>query len=481
MAILELLREPVHTAQDDALRRFAGKPLPLVAIEQAAFDSCRMLWHALFAGYMRCVEAALAGDASLRAGAPLALLRALSALAEEQMATHRAGRQPDPEHWKLLHQLYATAEQGGFALQEMMDPLRHGKTPCTATSVYVETILLGAASLHELPQRQIGWVERWVRRWAAKVRLLDAPPTLSTRAIPLCVDLASDRPAAYLPLSGPGARWLETADLRNSLKKRLVLLEQGEPPAKLHLGNDCTQPACEQLLTAMYQRWCKGGAARRIERRPASGTCRFIAGVEAIHYYLAGRKPFKQPGIASMDMLRKEREELATFGRVASHRDEHFSEQHGFGVEEWQVREDWHLVDESATGLCIARPAAQPGARIGHGQLIAIGAAQADDFLLGCVRWSMIAGANDLQAGIRIYPGRADAIALRLAAGEKFRQGFLLPATPALKEGPSVILPVGAYKRDRELEIHTGKEQKIRLTGLLDRGADFERSGYEFV
>ncbi len=98
------------------------------------------------------------------------------------------------------------------------------------------------------------------------------------------------------------------------------------------------------------------------ERRPASGACRVVAGVDAIHYYVAGGKPFKQIAPTDLRLLRREQEEIATFGRVATHRDENFSEQHGFAAEEWQVVEDWHMVNASSAGLRIARPLAQSGA-----------------------------------------------------------------------------------------------------------------------
>jgi hypothetical protein len=308
-----------------------------------------------------------------------------------------------------------------------------------------------------------------------------APPALSAQAFPLCVDLASGRPAGYPPVAGESARWLETTELRRSLKKRGQLLEQGETPAAIGLGADCTQPACGQLLGNVYLRWCKGGAMRGFERRPASGGCRLIVGVEAVHYYLSGRKPFQQPGATDTDLLRRQREEIATFGRVATHRDEHFSTQHGYAIEEWEVLENWHMVDASATGLRIARPLAGAGARIGPGLLVACRPADAHDFLLGNLRWTFVATADSLQAGVNLFPGRPEAVAVRSAApgvGEKFRQAFLLPAVPALKQEASIVMPVGLFKLGKTVDVYGEKARQLRLTRLVERGADFERAAY---
>lgn len=483
--ILELLRDPVHAAQEEFARKFAGKPLPLAAPEQAAYVACRALWHALASGYTRCAEACFAGDAEMQPKAATLLQRALAALVAEQFEVQRTSQAPSADHWRLLNQLYAAAEQLRVTAQEVPDTLRLGRMPGSVAAAYVEAFLLNAASLHEHSQRHIGWIARWARRWSVKVRLLDAPPTLSTQALPMCVDIAADQPAGYRPLNTPGARWMETAELRRSLKKRLVMLEKGEPPAKLNLGDDCTQPACEQLLTQVYQRWCKGGAVRGFERRPSSGNCRIVAGTEAIHYYLSERKPFKQPGATNTELLRHEREELATFGRVATHRDEHHSERQGYAIEEWQLLENWHMVDASATGLRLGRPVSQEGARVAHGQLIAACPADAQSFLLGCIRWALVAtasGAESLQVGVFLFPGRPEAVALRNrdpgASGEKFRPAFLLPALAAIRQEASVIMPLGTFKLDRKVEIVAVQPQMLRLTRLIERGTDYERAAY---
>lgn len=481
--ILELLRSPIHDTQEESARRFVGKPLPLAAPEQAAFESCRALWHGLATGYMRCAEACFSNEDNMRPKAALVLQRALAALVARQFAIHRAGGAPGGEHWRVLHQLYAAAEQLDVVAQEVMDTPRLGKTPGTPTAAYVEGLLLGAANLHEHTPRQTTWIGRWARRWSAKVRILTSPPTLSTQAIPLCVDLASDQPAGYRPLGTPEARWLDTMELRKSLKTRLVMLEKGEPPAKLHLGEDCAQPACEQVLKAVYQRWCKGAAVRGFERRPTSGRCRFVAGIDAIHYYLSDRKPFKHAAPSDLSRMRREQEEIATFGHIATHHDEHFSQQHGYAVEQWQMLENWYMVDTAVAGMRLARPLSQAGVRLANGQLVAVCPADGETFLVGSVRWALVDEA--FQLGVHLFAGHPEPVALRgtgpAAAREQYRQAFLLPAVAAIGQEASVVMPVGTFKLGRTVEVFTGQARSLRLTRLVERGADFERAAYEPV
>jgi len=485
LTMLELLRGPVTEVQEASLKRFAGKPLPLLAAEEDAFLANCNLWKALRSGYLRGVDECLGTAARGKLDAALTTQRTLTLMTQLQMDIYRAGHQPDGEHWRLLHGLLLAAEQLQVMTTPVADPLRNGSTPTTASAAYVEALLVHATSPHELSPRRLAWIARWARRWGAKVNVLADPPTLSTRAIPLCVYVTSDRPAGYLPQGNGEARWLETADLRRSLKQRLVLLSEGRAPADLQLGSDCTQPACGELLKLVYQRWCKGGAVRHSERHASTATCGFVTGLDGIHYYVAGRKPFKQPGNASDDTLRRQRDEIATFGRISTRDEEDYSRQHELQVEQWQVEEDWHVKDESVDGLRISRPLHQEGHRLAQGQLVAVRTAHAKHYLLGQARWVMFEGADRLSAGIAIIPGQPEAVALRgtgvAAIREPYHQGLLLPALAALNSPASVILPSGWFRREGVLEVFTDRARQIRLTQLLDRGSDYERASFVYV
>lgn len=485
LAMLEMLREPVYFVQSESAKKFSGKPLPLAPPEQTACDTAHSLWQALATGYLRCLEAALRGELPGQAG--LVCQRALVALSADFADLTLAGHQPEGELWRQAHAVYATAEQLDATLTASADAQRGGQ-PMTATDAFVELMLLSAANLHELTPRQRTWVMRWARRWAAKVSIHAAPPPESP-ALPLCVDLEGSLPPGFKPAAGPGARWLDTAELRMSLKKRLRLLAEGgedNTPARLGLGEDCQQPACGEALRRIYPRWVKGGVLRRHDRHPMHGACRFVAGVDAIHYYLAGRQAFRPPGDnASTDELRRQREELATFGRVAARFEEEYSRNHGYQLENWEVLEDWGMIDHSSGGLRLARPLKQPGGRLGIGQLIALQPAGASSLLLGAVRWAQVID-ESLSTGIQLFPGKPQAVGVRgtgvMAAQEKYRPAFLLPPVEALELPSCAILPPGSFSPKRIMEVWQGDKAttyRIRLNAVLDRGADYERVAYE--
>jgi hypothetical protein len=76
-AILEILRHPVCNVQEDAGKKFAGKPLPLAPHEQAALDSTLSVWHALALGYLRCFDALCCGDTGAFSAPALAAQQAV--------------------------------------------------------------------------------------------------------------------------------------------------------------------------------------------------------------------------------------------------------------------------------------------------------------------------------------------------------------------------------------------------------------------
>jgi hypothetical protein len=478
-AILEVLRRPVCEVQEHAAKNFAGKPLPFATAEQAALERTLDVWRMLAHGYLRCFAALCdTGDDQPSTLPAMLAQRALSVFADWQVDLCRGEQLPDADYWKKLNQLFSAAETFDIATQEVSDPVRHGSARTSPLAAFAECNLLSTASPYELPARHLTWVARWARRWGAKLSLLKAAPEdIRNRAVPLWVDLDSDRPASYLPWSSAGGRWLETTELRKSLQTRIGLLDQGRAPGDLQLGSDVTQPAAGQLLQRVLQRWCAGGEPRRHERHPASGGCSLVAGFEASHFHIYGRQAFRAPARDDA-ALRREREEFETFGR-RRHSEDATEGKGDLHVEDWKVMDDWRLLNESAAGLRIVRPLRE-GVRIGAGLLIAIKVEGSPRFTLASVRWALRGSEDSLVAGIQLFPGEPRPAAIRiLDPGEKataWRQCFLLPEILALREPASLVVPAGTFKLDRKVEIMVDQEPQVRkLLRVLDRGTEFER------
>jgi hypothetical protein len=478
-AILEALRRPVCEVQEDAAKTFAGRPLPFAPAEQAALERTLELWQLLAQGYLRCFAALCDIEGDI-AGSLSALLaqRTLAAFADWQVDLCRGEQLPDAAYWKKLNQVFFAAETFCIATGPVVDTMRHGSTPTSVLAAYAECQLLSTASPYELPARHLTWVARWARRWGAKLALLKAPPEdIRNRAVPLWVDLNSEIPASHAPQQAWNGRWLETTELRKSLMARIALLEQGRAPADLQLGADVTQPAAGQLLHRVLQRWCAGGAKRRETRHEANGACLVVAGFEAVHCHLSGGQAFRAPSRDDAT-LRREREEFETFGD-RRHSTEANAEADDSHIENWLVMDDWRVLNESAVGLCIARPLRE-GVRIGTGMLIVVKVGSSQRFVLASVRWALRGADDMLLAGIQLFPGEARPAAVRVMdpgddAGP-WRQGILLPDIPSLRVPASLVVPAGIFRLDRRVEVMVDyKTQEMKLFRVLDRGADFER------
>jgi len=444
--------------------------------EALVFDDTLALWKQMHLGYLRCLEAVIAGEAGMRAQGGLVCQRALLYTGLKMFHYHRAYRQVPPRVWRELHEGYARAEALGVADDAVKDYLNRDVNDTSPRIAYLRALLLGMANPNELSQRQLTFVAFLLERWAEKVEVSLEPPE-GEEIAPLVVDLESD----FCPeRDGPeaaAARYLDVKRLAKSLRNRIGLLRKGESPAKLALGEDCVQPSCEQLLVLLYRLWCQARQPRAMERKKVAEAAQATQDMAAIHYYVSGRV-FKQPGEAK-ELTSAQRDQIAAFGRVSTRDEDDYSVVHGF------VLENWHLEDESAQGLKMIRRAADQGKRYSHGQLIGVKPADATGFMLGQVRWLVQNDVGDLYAGVRLLPGLPAATAVRATGlnvvDAKYVPALSLTGVAALKSPPSLVLPSGWFKPKRVVEVYVERHVKVRLTEIIDRGSDYERVAYEML
>ncbi len=128
------------------------------------------------------------------------------------------------------------------------------------------------------------------------------------------------------------------------------------------------------------------------------------------------------------------------------------------------------------------------GGRLTGEQLVAVRAGSHENagFQLGRVDWIFVAGVREfLIAGIHILPGAPVAVVLCNPAHGAIKvqhfRGFCLPAIEGLGEVASVLTPEGWFRAGHLIEIRTDAMRQIRLTRLIERGADFDRCAFEYV
>ena len=119
-----------------------------------------------------------------------------------------------------------------------------------------------------------------------------------------------------------------------------------------------------------------------------------------------------------------------------------------------------------------------------HGQLLALCPHDSDRFFLAQTTWLMQEKGGGLIAGIRALPGLPIAIGARpldqnAEQSSKYQRAFLLPAAPAVHAEQSLVLPQGWFRSGRSIEIYTDGPWQVRLTHVLDDGADFDRVSFD--
>ena len=471
LRILELLAEPTAFVQIEQAKKYTGKPVPLAKHERELFHSVVALWDALSHGYRRCLNAIAEGDSALSGRTALVCQRALRCAGQRITEHYKSCQELGGEDWKPLHRIFAIAEARGVLEKEVTEPARKARnTTCLQT--YVQSLLLHLANdPSEQSPKQMAIVSRWLERWAQKVGIGRNPPASELGLAPLAVDLSAGRGPVHELLSGESVRFLDLDELAKDIRSRIARLRKGENPAALGLDGDINAAVAEQLLLVVHRRWCEELKSRASTRRAVTARAMLCAGLAAMHYYISG-KPFRQPGEAK-ELTQAQREEIATFGRIATRQDDEHSISHGFSVESWTIRE------ESLGGLRIERGDAGGKGRFVPQQLIAVRPADAKTFMLGVVRWLSVSDDLELRAGVRMLPGVPQCVAVRAtglnAMAEKYVQALLLPAVPALQSPVTLILPAGWYRPKRMVEVFSDKAEQILLTGVVDRGADFER------
>jgi cyclic-di-GMP-binding protein len=464
--ILELLREAVLFVQTEQAKKFASRPVPLSAPEREVFGAVTALWAAYLLGYQYCLQAQ--ADAPQDALACQRALWCLSAKLNEHYAVYQEIASDD---WKLLNRLYALAEERGVAEHEVNHPAyKKVQTRCVET--YVRALLLDLANPNEHAPRQTAVIARWLERWARKVVVTRTPP--AGDEAPLAVDLAGSGGAARGGAAGDSVRYLDVSDIARSVKKRVSLLRKGESPSALNLG-DVPPATAEQLLVMLYKQWCEDKHSRTHPRRAATGTAELCTGMAAMHFYISGERFAQRTG---QDLNKMQREEIATFGRVATrHEDEDYGKTQGFFLETWELK------DESRSGLRLERPDASAAARYQLHQLVAVRPADGKNFILGMVRWLSVGPDLLLRAGVRKMPGMPKGVTVRgtglNATNEKNAPALLLPAFPALGSPESLVIPSGWYKPKRVIELIRDGSSNVELGALLERGTDYERVTFE--
>jgi len=466
LKILETLREPVHFVQAESAKRYAAKPLPLEAGETTVWNNVIALWQEMSRNYQHCLKAYREGDLAIAPHAALVTMRCLGLLGSTLCDYYHIYRQAPGALWRALHELYAFAENHGFARIRVQDSFSQRDPDSSCIESYVQILLAQLANPYALSVRQMTFVSRWVERWATLIGLVLQP--LPTSPIPsLAVDLASSSGVVFGAelAPQPHLRYLDLEQLSKTLRQTINLLKQGQTPGQLGLGDDARQPGCENLLMLLYVQWCRAGTARTEERSNSEEPAEVCFGMAAAHLHVNGGRAFRQPG----ELSSREKQDLDTYGYIT--RADYSKD---------ESLELWQIVNHSASGfMCMQREPSDKG-RVAHNQLLAVRRAGGRNFHLGMVQWLRMEESGEIYCGVRLFPGVPHAISVRPsnftpAGAGRYERALVLPEVPAPATPATLILPAGWFQSGRFVELFSDRKQVAKLLNGLEKGVDFDR------
>ncbi|MDH3669638.1 MAG: hypothetical protein OES46_00540 [Gammaproteobacteria bacterium] len=503
--LMELYKGPVAMVSSVLQSQFVGLALPLSPEVRKLAEFIRQLHMEMAIGY-KCVIHDF--HATRRPWGKKNLLvttteRALRYLGEVLARSYQVYMPPPPEVWKEIHALYRYAEQHG-RLTHPIEISEENKSTVTILERYLQIVLLAVCNPYQLPQNECNYVRSFLESRTDKATIKDQA-NVADPVGRFLIDLSADAPP--VPFAQQDRRQgsdhyrvLSTIELARTVHGYMKRLEQGESGSFLNLGTEMSSIACRDVLKRMLKFW--GLTPKRVySRTKTRGLLALCTGVNALHFFSGGRKPFNSPEAeipeAPEEPQRASRKVPPKFrndesGQVEAAADAETSKAPAppswlseakltvpdvFPVDRWQLR------DESARGLLLAREG-EVGAHVRVGDLLGIQASSdGDTWRAGVVRWIKSPDSNRVEMGVERLAPNVTPVAAKPAAnnmpstGRRYTQALLLPAMPVLQRPATLVLTRGIYEPGRSLHLVVDDEKPriVRPLKLLERTASFDQ------
>jgi hypothetical protein len=472
---LELVRDKIAFLQGEQRARYFGKSLPLSNNDSDAWRTGRGLLEEMETGYRKALAAANTAGGEIAGHAALITQRVMRYLGAQMLFHAIVYRRFAPELWTRLHQDYLAAEKAGISEERVKDSLESDDGTSSVAETYAQVVLAQAAYLSELTGHQMDFMATLLRMWARKVQLRPRPLEGSPAQLPLVVDLDKPigaRPAAAAELRD-SQRVLDVEQLSRSMRRRISGLQKEEDPAAMGLPQDFPPGDALDHLQRLHKLWCEGAPPRPPAKVPEEKAVGIILGLNEIHFYVSGGKPFEQPD-KKRELTRQEKQDLEVFGRVTERTQSMMVADYTSAVESWAV------VDEMMGAWRLVRPATSSKGIV-IGRLVAMRAGDTAPFFLG--RVSALAQETDgrLVATITLFPGKPQPVPVRAAdarnrSSAQWAPGFRLPALERIKIAGSLVVPSGVAQRGRGIEMwDPAGSKETTVYEVIDRGTDFDR------
>lgn len=484
LELMELYCGPVASVTTALQVHFSRVALPLTAKKRQLADFLRQLHMEMAYGYKRVVQEYWATRYSRlrKEEADMAIERALRYLGEILLHSYHVYMPYPAGVWKEIHALYAYAEVNARQNEPVVV---EGEGKFTIAKRYQQILLMGLCGPYQLPQNECHQVDRFLQLWADKA-IIDRNLDIANPAGHFLLDLSADAPPVAFPRDMPltpaaSLRVLNAVHLAGTVHAFVNRLQRGERLRGGEIGTECIGDTCLSMLRRMVRFW--GLTARRRYSRTQRQTGLAVGvGINAIHFFSSGQKPFSvnlppPPAPADDTAETSDPENLNTLtdqhARLAR-------AQGFFRVDTWRMR------DESAGGMLLTRTG-HSGPYVRIGDVLGL-EAELGKWRLGLARWLKTPDEDTVIMGVEMLAPYAEPVTVRLAESpahvfSSYSPALLLPALPGLKRPATLLVSGGMYQPERNLYLMQGDQEPrlIRPVRLIERTNSFEHVSFAEV
>ncbi len=517
-ACLETLRETLHFVTENLQPHFLNVNFPLPEKSYRIACASRQIYASMAIAYMIVAEDVSASSVLFRDKNLLAeaLHRAISYQSRSLLTSYQIYAAFQDNHWKVLHNLYAFAEQQKLHRKKIVDTQHQYIAKTSITCEYLRILLLYLAEPYHLRQGEVGKIYINIERWLEQLALTpaDNPDTLPDTAF--VVDLKEDAPPFYKQfgsnISHPDAiRIIDThklADIleqelarpQDELSKTLICFEMQQA----HLNHD--------IIRWLQNAWCTR-KSRKFPRNKGRNQVEVSFGLNHVHQLIEKAKlseqhPAGQSSQIGKNSLKTERlaeyeaqevddvnaQESDIWETVYEYRENDADSTPAeeldvptSAAEEHNLKDNWTLVNESAGGFCLkCRTTVNTSIRVGELVGIHYPGTRNSNWTIGIVRWMKNHGDSGIEIGGQLIAPQALNVNICMAVEEgelnEEQRALWIPANKITQQPASLVclaVPhrVGSVIRMR----HNENEFTIRLSKQLGNSGMFAQFLYEVL
>ncbi|HLA30785.1 MAG TPA: molecular chaperone [Pseudomonas sp.] len=509
LQLLELLRPEVHFVCQQLERHFLNQAIVLDERPRKVANLCQALQNHLAIGYKLIVTRLASQDNRERNQLlSIALQRATHSLCGPLIRSSQLYC-PVPEGlWLELHQLYLTAQTRDLHKALIRDPLARHTQGLSVEQSYLVALLLGCARCNQMRQNAIARLAEVLEPWSALASLQagDAPSSLF--AVAPQQDAAPRYTSLFQPNELHNALGIDPSQLVEAIKEHLLLPAESLERSRLAAPEGLSQDMLQHLAAA----W--GDIAERsFQRSQAQGQLTLCIGMSALHFFLAGQRPFHEvlqlPSATSAPTFKpppalkagkgvpdvwshafdaqkiSEQDHRQPMEEIQYNKPAQAPEAHSSQVPENYPTYPLSIVNISPGGYCLSWPKEVPS-QLQAGELLGVQSPPQPGWSIAVVRWIRQVRGGGTQMGIELIAPHAQSCGVQLLRkaeqNSQYLRALLLPEISAISRPASLITARLPFQEGNKVLINIdGSERRAVLSRRQSSTGSFNQFEYRSV